>query len=147
MRFVRILGYRLADRLRRIYWFVRRPATFGVNCVVEHDGKWLLIRNTYGDRRWTFPGGGVNRGETAEAAVRREIREEVGIELAGVREIGVYEAISKANDRVTCYRASVDSPRFRVDGVEVAEARWVDPDRLPEPTSDAVEHVIALIGR
>lgn len=36
--------YRAADRLRRIYWFVARPATRGVKCVVEHDGSILMIR-------------------------------------------------------------------------------------------------------
>jgi 8-oxo-dGTP pyrophosphatase MutT (NUDIX family) len=146
MRRARILGYRLADRIRRTYWLVVRPQTFGVKCVVEHDGRWLMIRNTYGHRRWTFPGGGVNRGEATEVAVRREVREEVGIDLATVYEIGAYEGISKADDTVTCYRATVDSPWFEIDGVEVAEARWVDPDDVPQPKSPAVDHVIALLA-
>jgi nucleoside triphosphatase len=58
-----------------------------------------LVRNAAGDYllckmpetrgvfpgQWGLPGGGVEPGETLEEALRREVREEVGLEIAGIR--------------------------------------------------------------
>jgi ADP-ribose pyrophosphatase YjhB (NUDIX family) len=142
----RSVGYRVADRVRRVYWFVRRPQTFGVKCIIERDGKWLMIRNSYGRRHWTFPGGGVERGESAEAAVRREVREEVGIALSEVHEIGTYRGMTHRRDTVTCFRATVDSPAFEIDPGEIAEARWIDSGDVPESRSPAVEHIRTMLA-
>src|SRR5207248_2768136 len=84
--------YAVAARLRVVYWFVFRPHTQGVKCLVDHDGKWLMIRNSYGKGHWTFPGGAIARGETPDDAAIREVLEEVGLELASVRAIGFYES-------------------------------------------------------
>jgi nucleoside triphosphatase len=55
-----------------------------------HDGRgdWLLCRMPP-DRgvfpgQWGLPGGGIEPGEAAEAALRRELREEVGLEVSGI---------------------------------------------------------------
>src|SRR5947208_16401491 len=61
--FTRFL-YGWAARLRVVYWFVFRPNTQGVKCLIEHDGRWLMIRNSYGKGHWTFPGGAIGRHET-----------------------------------------------------------------------------------
>ncbi len=114
--------------------------------MVIQDGRWLMIRNTYGHRHWTFPGGGVQRGESVEAAVRREVSEEVGIELGAVRSIGSYFTTrNRCRDTVACFVADVRSAAAVADGVEVGEVAWVDPERLPVPYSPAVDDVIALL--
>ncbi len=145
MRWLRY-GYRLAWQVRRLYWFVVRPRTSGVKCVIVHEGRWLMIRNTYGYRHWTFPGGGVRRHESPEAAVRREVREEVGIDVGAVRSIGSYFSTRDGcRDTVSCFIAGIVTGGAVADGVEVAEVAWVDPDRLPVPSSPAVDDVIALL--
>src|SRR5438552_16815706 len=88
-RFVR-LGYSVASRIRTMYWFVFRPTTRGVKTVIEHDGRWLMIRNSYGKGHWTFPGGKVEKHEEPEHGAMREVREEVAVALDAVIPIGTY---------------------------------------------------------
>ena len=78
-------AYKLAYALLRVYWFIFRPQIYGVKCLIEFEDSILMIRNTYGDMRWTFPGGGYKRNESPEMAAAREVREEVGISLEALR--------------------------------------------------------------
>ncbi len=87
---MRRLLYRTIHPFRRFYWFLARPKTYGVKCLIEHHGQLLMIRNTYGHMHWTFPGGGVRRGETLQAAIRREVMEEVEITLREPTYLGSY---------------------------------------------------------
>ena len=58
---------------------LERGMTLGVRgLVTDEAGRVLLIQHTY-VKGWHLPGGGVDRGEAAEAAVIRELVEEVGI--------------------------------------------------------------------
>src|SRR5688572_14874161 len=59
------------------------PRIGGVSGLIVRDGKVLLVRRAKPPYtgRWSLPGGGVAPGETLEAAVRREVREETGLEI------------------------------------------------------------------
>ena len=56
---------------------------FSVHAAVvdEADRSVLLLRQSYGDQRWGLPGGAVEPGETILAALERECREELGVEV------------------------------------------------------------------
>ena len=53
--------------------------------VLDSDGRILLVRFEFPDRHvWACPGGGLEPGESHEDALRRELREEVGLEIEDV---------------------------------------------------------------
>ncbi|MCU0914321.1 MAG: NUDIX hydrolase [Planctomycetes bacterium] len=76
------LGYRLAYLGLRAWWLVRRPATHGAGVALWRKGKVLLVRTSY-RHCYSLPGGFVQRHESSEQAARRELREELGLDLSG----------------------------------------------------------------
>jgi 8-oxo-dGTP pyrophosphatase MutT (NUDIX family) len=72
---------RNALRVLRRYWLVQRGMTLGAQAaLIRGESTVLLIRHSYRPG-WFFPGGGVERGETFEQALVREVKEEVGATL------------------------------------------------------------------
>ncbi len=68
--------------------------TVGARVMLVDGDKVLLIRHTY-IPGWQFPGGGVDPGETIEAAARREALEETGYRVTGEMELfGVFHNAS-----------------------------------------------------
>jgi len=129
----------------KVYWFVVRPRTTGVRCIIKNEGQILLIRMSYGLKRWTLPGGGVGRGETLEEAVIREVREEVGIEIKTLRKLGsVFFGEEYKRDTMWVFSAKVESREFKIDEFEILKAGWFSPDNLPEPLSDFIPHFLGL---
>jgi 8-oxo-dGTP pyrophosphatase MutT (NUDIX family) len=106
-----------------------------VKCILRDGDHVLFVRHTYGRRNaWEIPGGGLRRGEAPEAAVRREMREELGIELAELREAGRVEVTgSHKRTLLHCFEARPGAPRLRLAAAEIAEARWAPAAAPPHP--------------
>jgi 8-oxo-dGTP diphosphatase len=124
------LGYRVAYWGLRAWWFVRRPATHGAGVALWHEGRVLLIRTSYRPC-YSLPGGFVQRGEPSEQAARRELREEVGIDLSGqavrLAWTGTLPFESR-RDTVDVWETSVETaPAVRITGHEIIWAGWVHP--------------------
>jgi len=61
-------------------------------CLVEHEGKFLLQDSDYaGIRLLRPPGGGIDFGEHAAEAVRREMQEEIGCDIREIELLAVLE--------------------------------------------------------
>lgn len=101
----------------------------------DFDGQILLVRHSYGPSGWYFPGGGVRRNETPEEAARRELKEETGCPIEGLKLVGtIEEELSGAPHTAHIFEGVVnDMPR--PDGREVVEARFFPTHSLPEPLS------------
>lgn len=135
-------GRGLYGRLLHSFFFMTRGLTVGVRAVVRSkEGKFLLVRHTY-IPGWYFPGGGVEKGETAESTLRKELRQETGLLLVNRPTLyGVFfnRAISK-RDHVLVYLCDVDADEAaRVACFEIAEIGFFDLDDLPQGTDPGTE--------
>jgi 8-oxo-dGTP diphosphatase len=61
-----------------------------VDCIILVDGRVLIIHRRNPPHGWALPGGFVEYGETVEDAVRREMKEETGLDLENLRQFRVY---------------------------------------------------------
>ena len=129
-------------RLEQRYFRFSRALTLGVRAALfDEQGRVLLIRHTY-KPKWMFPGGGVEKGETAQQALVKELREEVAIALRRApRPFGIYanHAIFP-NDHVLLYvirPGDYERLPWRPNA-EIAEMDFFAPDSLPQDTTPGV---------
>jgi ADP-ribose pyrophosphatase YjhB (NUDIX family) len=61
-----------------------------VDCIIEIDGEIVLIKRKHPPFGWALPGGFVDKGETVEQAVRREMEEETNLSLKELKQFHVY---------------------------------------------------------
>lgn len=111
-----------------------------VGAIVVRGGEVLLARRgrapSYGV--WSVPGGAVELGERVKDAVRREIREECGMEIAVTDVVEVFERIVHDPEaKVQYHYVILDYLATWVSGEagssdEVLESRWVAPSEFPQ---------------
>lgn len=126
--------------------------------VVVRDGKVLLLREaaTYGDGtnkgRYHMPGGRIEPGENFEAALRREVREETGLEI-DIHEpiyIGEWRPVIRGvpHQIVAMFMVCTSRVGEVVLSTEHDEYRWVTPDKwrdeLGEVVMDPEDEVLDL---
>ncbi len=116
--------------------------------VFDDEGRVLVVRENYGRRRYTFPGGAVEASETPAEAAVREAREEIGAEIELDHVIGSYGLDN--GFLVHLFRGHVvaRSPALQPGG-ELSELRWVSSDLVPEPQSNVLRYGLpdAVAGR
>jgi 8-oxo-dGTP pyrophosphatase MutT (NUDIX family) len=140
--------YRAAYPFYRLYLRAFGSSIVEVRCLVVHDGRVLLVRHTYGKRAWVMPGGGAGKSEPPEAAVTREVREEVGITIENLKPLPELDELMRGTSiKARFFAAVVPSPRMTVSSGEVAEARWFTPGRLPADASTDVRRAVGLYLR
>jgi len=123
------------DRTDRLY--PARPLV-GVGVVIWDGTRVLLERRGRPPAQgaWALPGGLIEVGETAEDAVRREVREECGIEVTVGPLLGLFEPIHRDPDgRVRYHFVVIDFLAHYHDGQcragdDAADLRWVAPEDL-----------------
>lgn len=110
-----------------------RGLTMGVRGLVrDGEGRVLLVKHTY-TSGWHMPGGGVERGETGEEALAREMVEEAGVELIGrprLRSVHSSGASFRGDHvlffEIGAWRAVAPTQRGEIERVE-----WFALDAMP----------------
>lgn len=111
-----------------------RPLVAVGAVAIRPDGALLLIRRgkTPALGRWSLPGGRVEWGEALAEAVRREVLEETGLEVAPGGLAGLVERIHLEEGFhyvILDYHVTVTGGELRAGG-DVTDARWVLPHDL-----------------
>jgi A/G-specific adenine glycosylase len=120
-----------------------------VVAVIERDGRFLIQQRPAGGLLaglWEFPGGKVEPGESLTAALKREIREELGAEIDGIRRLTtVRHTYTRFQVTLHAYRSVLRDPGFKAGPTR----RWVTLSSIrkyPLP-SGSVKIVDLLAGK
>lgn len=134
-----------------------RPAVT-TDCVVftqEEEPKVLLIQRGNEPYKgcWAFPGGFMNMEETAEECAVRELKEETGLTVNRIRQIGAYSKVDRDPRGRTvsiAYLAIVDAPTAVSGMDDAAKAAWFPLSSLPDLAfdhKDIMADAIALFNK
>lgn len=147
----RVLGglwRRLPKSVRR--WTVRfiepRFMVTAGAVVVDEDGRVLLLNHVFrAGSGWGIPGGFIEKGEQPEEALRRELREEIGLELKRV-EIAFVRTLKKPAQIEIIFRCQARGSTGR-QNVEIKGIEWCAPRDLSSKLSkDQCELVKLALG-
>jgi NADH pyrophosphatase NudC (nudix superfamily) len=126
---------RAPKALRR--WTVRfshpRFAVTAGAIITDGHGRVLLLKHRFRPGSgWGLPGGFIEQGEQPEAALRRELREEIGLEVAEVKLFTVRAFKMPKQVEIVFMGQAINAMRsFDELSVEIEEARWFLPGEFP----------------
>lgn len=108
--------------------------------MIDHADRILLVRHTY-RQGWHFPGGGVEKNETLETALTRELCEEAGVIPDGSpRLFGIYANFSAfPSDHIALFVIDAwHQPQIPPANKEIAEQRFFSLSDFPDDTTRPV---------
>ncbi|SDO75694.1 ADP-ribose pyrophosphatase YjhB, NUDIX family [Paenibacillus sp. yr247] len=113
------------------------PKLIGAAAVIlDSEGSVLLVKHSYGKNNWDLPGGKAEENESAEETAKREVLEEVGLEVGVEQLTGIYYDPNYDMHHFV-FIANNDNNRVpRPSSPEILECRFCSRDELPKPISD-----------
>lgn len=125
-------AYRCAYQLMRAYWLLFHPRTKGALVALWHEGRLLVVRNSYVSY-YSLPGGYLKRGEAFRDAAVRELSEELALRIdpADLQlALEVEHDWEGKRDHVQLFELVLKrAPHFEVDAREVVAACQVTPEQ------------------
>ncbi|GBE43350.1 hypothetical protein BMS3Bbin10_01426 [bacterium BMS3Bbin10] len=139
---------RFMIRALRPWWRLTRGLTIGAQGVVvdERSGV-LLVRHRYRPG-WFFPGGGVERFETIETALARELHEETGVALTAPAELhGIFSnGENFPGDHIAVFTVRAwEQAETPPPNMEIAEQGFFTLKDLPRGTDAGTRRRLAEI--
>lgn len=116
--------------------------------VWNESGELLLVRNWGGKQQWGLPGGGVKRNEALKAAAKRELFEEVGLDIA----LSDFAYVTTLHYQ---YEAPIfavdiqrtDMPKRPHNPREITHLHWFTTAELPEDISPLVPLALEKLSK
>ncbi len=110
----------------------------GVGALIIEDGRILLVERGNAPLKgyWSLPGGGVETGERLEQAIKREVREETGLEIEVLDLLEIFERIMPdAEGRIEYHYVLIDYICKPAGGAlcaatDAARCEWFREDEL-----------------
>ena len=125
---------------------LRNPTVFGVaGAIQDAEGRVLLVRQTY-MAGWRLPGGGIDHGEAPEAAIRRELKEEVGLSGGTLRLFGLYSRKVWWLTHLTALYVIEDGEVDFHPNLEVRAITWAAPGAPPPDCAPATARRLAELA-
>lgn len=117
-----------------------------VGAVVQHDGKVLLLQRPDDDFMggiFELPSGKVEAGETLDAALEREVKEESGLDVAAIRDyLGSFDYTSGSGKKSRQFNFAVDVTSPEPIELQEHDAYTWTPLTEELPVTDAVKDVL-----
>jgi ADP-ribose pyrophosphatase YjhB (NUDIX family) len=121
-------------RVRRLgVWLAEPRFTVTAGAVVtDARGRVLLLKHVFraGDG-WGIPGGFIERGEQPEEAIRRELREEVGLEVEEARLVAARTLKRPRQIEILFLARAARDGDARAASAEISRAEWFEVESLP----------------
>jgi mutator protein MutT len=130
-----------------------------VGVIIYHQKRVLIIKRAYepSRNRWSIPGGVVEVGETVREAARREVKEELALDVRIRDVVEVVDNIMYEQERLKFHFVLIDFWAELEGGIltpnhECLDARWVSRDDLPlydltDGARKAIEKVFELLNK
>src|SRR3990170_232288 len=105
-----------------------------VGGIVVNDGDLLMVRRAKepGMGLWSIPGGHVEHGEYLTDAVRREVKEETGLDVEVADLVGILEVLGPDHLVILDFGARVETRAEPAPSDDVSEARWVPLEEVAD---------------
>ena len=124
--------YKLLPTKIRLFlsYFLADKFIVGIFAFVVKNNKLLLVKHSY-QEGWSLPSGFLNRSETFYEAIKREIKEEVGLTVKVKQILDVRNVIGNPYIDIAVICELVKG-KVRIDNKEVVEAKFFEINNLPK---------------
>lgn len=132
----------------------------GVMCAFYcHDGRGNILMHKRSQKcrdeqgRWDGGGGSMEFGETFEETVRREIREEYGVAVKKLQQIGAFNVLRKNGEKETHWVKVLFVALINPKGVKIGEPEkmdeigWFSMDKLPKPLHSSMRKDMTVLRK
>lgn len=122
------------------YLWLLRPRKRRIRGLIISNESVLLVKHVGGKNQWTLPGGGAHADEKPYETLKREIYEELKVEVKLQRDLGLMEV--NRYGALTTYHileSTTDDKNIKPDRWELRDAQWFSIHQLPGNCSQAVK--------
>ena len=109
-----------------------------ITALIKKDNKFLIVKRKSSSKihpdLWMFPGGKAEQGEDILTTLKREIKEEVNLEIKDFKKISEYE-YKRPDNSITlgiCFSAVSNTEEVILDRGELEDFKWITPEEFKD---------------